>query len=141
MEDSRRDFLKLAGIAALGIGTTPVIQAVAASGGHGPQPHTRKGDDALSARQWGMVIDTTKLDHEKVEHIVHACHSIHNVPDISAEIVGEKIAKRHEIKWIWETHFHHAFTDQQSNYMSEEVEERPLVPPEQKKNTTDKGFD
>jgi hypothetical protein len=35
MEDSRRRFLKIAGIAALGMGTAPVIDAVAASGGHG----------------------------------------------------------------------------------------------------------
>jgi hypothetical protein len=35
MEDSRRRFLKLAGVSALGLGTAPVIDAVAASGGHG----------------------------------------------------------------------------------------------------------
>jgi hypothetical protein len=86
----------------------------------------RKGDDALTAKQWGIVIDTTKMDHEKVEHIIEACHSIHNVPDISAEKVGEKVAKRHEIKWIWETHFHNAFTNLPSKYMSEAVEESAL---------------
>src|SRR5210317_2264904 len=119
MEDSRRRFLKIAGIAALGMGTAPVIDAVAASGGHGAEPHMRKGSDALTAKQWGIVIDTTKLDHEKVEHIIEACHSIHNVPDISAEKVGEKVAKRHEVKWIWETHFHNAFPNLPSKYMSE----------------------
>ena len=127
MEDSRRDFLKIAGIATLGIGAAPAIKAVAASGGGGPQPHTRKGPDALTAKQWGMVIDTTKLDHEKAEHITHVCHAAHNVPNISAEKVGEKTAIRHEIKWIWETHFHKAFTDQHNNYMSEAVEERPYL--------------
>ena len=80
MEDSRRQFLKIAGIAALGMGTAPVIEAVAASGGHGAQPHTQKGPDALTAKQWGMVIDTTKLDHERIEHMIEACHKIHNVP-------------------------------------------------------------
>lgn len=127
MEDSRRQFLKIAGVAALGMGTAPVVKAVAASGGHGPQPHTRKGDDALSATQWGLVIDTTKMNHELVEHIVEACHKTHNVPAITADKVGEKTAIAHEIKWIWETHYHHAFTDKHSNYMSEDVEERPFL--------------
>jgi hypothetical protein len=53
--------LKIAGIAALGMGTAPVIDAVAASGGHGAEPHIAKGDDALTAKHGGMVIDTTKL--------------------------------------------------------------------------------
>jgi molybdopterin-containing oxidoreductase family iron-sulfur binding subunit len=127
MEDSRRDFLKLAGIAALGMGTAPVIDALAASGGHGAAPHMRKGDDALNAKHWGLVIDTTKLDHEKVEHIIHACHSTHNVPNISAAKVGQKMATRHEIKWIWETHYHNAFTDMRPQYLSEDVEERPFL--------------
>jgi len=127
MEDSRRQFLKIAGIAALGMGTAPVIDAVAASGGHGAEPHMRKGSDALIAKQWGIVIDTTKMDHETVEHIIEACHSIHNVPDISAEKVGKKVAKRHEVKWIWETHFHNAFPNLPSKYMSEAVEESPFL--------------
>jgi molybdopterin-containing oxidoreductase family iron-sulfur binding subunit len=127
MEDSRRRFLKIAGIAALGMGATPVVDAVAASGGHGAAPHMRKGDDALTARQWGLVIDTTKLDHEKVEHIIEACHSTHNVPNISAAKVGQKVATRHEIKWIWETHYHNAFPDMRPQYLSEDVEERPFL--------------
>ncbi len=127
MEDSRRRFLKIAGIAALGMGTAPVIDAVAASGGHGAAPHMRKGDDALTAKHWGLVIDTTKLDHEKVEHIIEACHSTHNVPNISADKVGQKMATRHEIKWIWETHYHNAFTDLRPQYLSEDVEERPFL--------------
>ena len=127
MEDSRRQFLKIAGVAALGMSTARVIDVAAASEGHGAQPHVRRGDDALTATQWGMVIYTAKLDHERIERMINACNSAHNVPDISAEKVGAKIAKRHEIKWLWETHFHNAFPGLGSNYMSEEVEERPFL--------------
>ncbi len=127
MEDSRRQFLKIAGVAALGMGTARVIDAVAAAEEHGAQPHVRKGDDALTATQWGMVIDTAKLDHERIERMIEACHTAHNVPYITAAKVGEKVATRQEIKWIWETHFHNAFPGLGSNYMDEEVEERPFL--------------
>jgi Fe-S-cluster-containing dehydrogenase component len=127
MEDSRRQFLKIAGVAALGMGTARVIDAVAASEGHGAQPHVRKGDDALTATQWGMVIDTAKLDHARIERMIEACHTAHNVPYITAAKVGEKVALRQEIKWIWETHFHNAFPGLGSNYMDEAVEERPFL--------------
>lgn len=127
MEDSRRQFLKFAGVAAVGMGTARVIDAVAASEEHGAQPYVRKGDKALTATQWGMVIDTAKLDHERIQRMIAACHTTHNVPNISADEVGEKVAIRHEIKWIWETHFHNAFPGLGSNYMSEAVEERPFL--------------
>jgi molybdopterin-containing oxidoreductase family iron-sulfur binding subunit len=127
MEDSRRQFLKIAGVAALGMSAVRVIDAAAASEGHSAQPHVRKGDDALTATQWGMVIYTAKLDHERIERMINACNTAHNVPDISAEKVGEKTAIRHQIKWIWETHFHNAFPGLGSNYMSEEVEEHPFL--------------
>ncbi|MBU4414992.1 MAG: twin-arginine translocation signal domain-containing protein, partial [Proteobacteria bacterium] len=38
MENSRRNFLKVAGITALGIGTKPVLDVFAASGGNGKEP-------------------------------------------------------------------------------------------------------
>ncbi|MDL1967431.1 MAG: twin-arginine translocation signal domain-containing protein, partial [Deltaproteobacteria bacterium] len=38
MGNSRRSFLKVAGITALGIGTKPVLDVFASSGGHGEDP-------------------------------------------------------------------------------------------------------
>ncbi len=120
MHSSRRRFLKLAGIAAVGLSTRPVIQTVAASSGNEPQMEVKKGPQALKAKQWAMVIDTRKLQHpEDIEPMIEACHKIHNVPHFQD--------KRHEIKWIWETHFHNAFIDLPSNYLSETVEERPIT--------------
>ena len=126
MEDSRRHFLKMTGLAALGASTLPVMKAAAVSDGHGPEPYTRKGEKSLTATQWGMVIDTTKLNHEIIDRMIQVCHTIHNVPNITAEKVGQKIAIRHEIKWLWETHFHNAFPGMGSDYMAEAVEERPF---------------
>jgi molybdopterin-containing oxidoreductase family iron-sulfur binding subunit len=120
MESSRRRFLKMAGIAAVGLGTQPVIQAVASEPAHGPQTEVRKDPKALTAKQWAMVIDTRKLQHaEEIEPLIEACHKIHNVPHFEN--------KNHEIKWIWETHFHNAFPDNASQHPSEAVEHRPFT--------------
>jgi molybdopterin-containing oxidoreductase family iron-sulfur binding subunit len=120
MKSNRRGFLKVAGITALGLGTHPLSQAVAAGGSHGPRTEIRKGPKSLKAEQWAMVIDTRKLKHaEDIEPLVEACHKMHNVPHFEN--------KHHEIKWIWGTHFHNAFIDIHNNYMSEDVEHRPFA--------------
>ena len=120
MKSSRRSFLKVAGVTALGISAQPAISAVASAPSHGPATSMKKGHKALKAKQWAMVIDTRKLQHaEDIEPLVEACHKAHNVPHFSN--------KNHEIKWIWETHFHNAFIGQHNNYMSEAVEHRPFT--------------
>ncbi len=125
MEKSRRHFLKVAGVAAVGLGAKPALDVMAVSGGHGAEPFTKKGEDVLKAKQWGMVIDTRKLTHkEDVEPLIEACHKIHNVPFIDPDLVGHN---RHEIKWIWETHFHNAFPTTEAKYMAEKVEHRPFT--------------
>jgi Fe-S-cluster-containing dehydrogenase component len=120
MKSSRRSFIKVAGIAALGLGTQPVISAMAAAPSHGPQVKVQKGPKALKAKQWAMVIDTRKLKHaEDLDPLIEACHKTHNVPHLGN--------KNHEIKWIWETHYHNAFPDTRNPYQSEEVEHRPFA--------------
>ena len=63
MERSRRKFLKIAGISAVGLSATPVVNLLA-SGGEGEAvlaPEMKKDAHALTAKHWGMVIDTRKL--------------------------------------------------------------------------------
>jgi len=59
MKNSRRSFLKIAGISALGMGASPVNTLFASSGVQGVETHKNK--DALTAGQWGLVIDTRKI--------------------------------------------------------------------------------
>ena len=121
MKNSRRRFLQIAGVSALGLGAKPVLDAFASESAHGPGYHLAKGEDAMDARQWAMVIDTRKLQTaEDLEPIIEACNKIHNVP------TGIK-NKNHEIKWIWEAHYHNAFTDKAGQFTSEEVEHRPFL--------------
>jgi molybdopterin-containing oxidoreductase family iron-sulfur binding subunit len=122
MENSRRTFLKIAGISALGLSVKPVFNAFAVSEEHGEKKEAKvipkKG--ALTAKRWAMVIDTTKFKSAKdLEPIIEACHKIHNIP------VFEN--KRHEIKWIWEEEFKHAFPDLENEYINDRIKSLPFL--------------
>ena len=121
MKNSRRRFLQIAGVSALGLGATPVLNAFASEAGKGPVYHIAKGEDAQTAKQWAMVIDTRKLQTaEALEPIIEACNKVHNVPTTIEN-------KNQEIKWIWESHYHNAFPDKTNNFLNEEVEHRPFL--------------
>jgi [DsrC]-trisulfide reductase subunit O len=117
MESSRRSFLKIAGISALGLGAKPVLDVLASSGENGEKvkPETMKGKDALTAKRWGLVIDTRKLQSEEdLKPMIEVCDKIHNIPDFEN--------KNHEIKWIWTEEFHHIFPAQGHEFLGEKVE-------------------
>lgn len=119
MKNSRRSFLKIAGIAALGAGTAPVISAVASSGGSEAGPRTFSNKNSLSASHWGMVIDTRKFESaEDLEPIIEACHKIHNVPELEDP--------RHEIKWIWHEEYKHAFPGKENRFLDERTKHLPF---------------
>lgn len=123
MERSRRSFLKVAAISALGIaGGKPVLDAFGASEEQGAPSaaKTVQGEQALTAKHWGMVIDTRKLESsEDLEPMIEACHKVHNVPDHEN--------KRHEIKWIWEEEYQHAFPLKENKYLDERMKGLPFL--------------
>jgi Fe-S-cluster-containing dehydrogenase component len=120
MNNSRRRFVKMAGIAALGLGAQPALKAIVPAAEHGSQPAVKAHEEALKAKQWAMVIDTTRFSSpEDLEPMIEACHKIHNVPHLENKL--------HEIKWIWETHYHNAFPNNPNPYQSEEAENRPYL--------------
>ncbi len=120
MEDSRRRFLMLAGISAVGLTAKPVLDAFAAEQKQHPTIGLKKAKDALTAKQWGMVIDTRNFHSaDDLEPIIEACHKTHNVPSIENE--------HHEVKWIWEEHFHNAFPGLAQKYQDERTEHAPFL--------------
>ena len=124
METSRRHFLKIAGISTLGIGAKPVLDVFASGGGegHGDAAPVRmdKGQDAMTAKHWAMVIDTRKFESaEDMEPIIEACDQIHNIPKIEN--------KNHEIKWIWEEEYKHAFPGKGHKFLDERIEHLPFL--------------
>ncbi len=114
MKSSRRSFLKVAGVSALGVGIRPVLDVFAASGESEATTQVLDDAHALSAKQWAMVIDTRKLrTAEDIEPLTAACHTIHNVP---------KLANRnHEVKWIWPEEYKHAFPSREHEYVAERI--------------------
>ncbi len=122
MESARRHFLKIAGISTLGLGTKPVLDAFASGGDQSKEIHAEfeKGDDALEAKHWAMVIDTRKFESaEDLEPIVEACRKIHNIP--------KHEDKNHEIKWIWEEEYKHAFPGKEKRFLDERIEHLPFL--------------
>ncbi|NDV18073.1 4Fe-4S dicluster domain-containing protein [Pseudodesulfovibrio sp. JC047] len=115
MKNDRRTFIKLAGIAAAGIAVAP--KAMASSG----QSPVKVNANAVHAKHWAMVIDTTKLHtEEKIAKLAEVCHAIHNVPNVE----GNK-----EVKWLWSDAYAHTFPEQENPHLSEEVHQRtfPLL--------------
>ena len=101
MSINRRKFLKIAGASAL-IGLTGTITVEELLKTKAEASSVAPGPDALTAKRWAMVIDVNKIKtKEDYEKIIHACHSIHNVPDIGN--------KKDEVKWIWEEEYENTF--------------------------------
>ena len=118
MERSRRSFLKLTGLGALGLGAKPVLSAVGLEGP--PEPKTVQSEKALTATHWAMVIDTRRFQTEEdFAPIIEACHKIHNVPTLEN--------KRHEIKWIWTAPYENAFPNKENPYLNERIKDLPFL--------------
>ena len=122
MKSSRRKFLKIAGVSALGLGARPVLDVLASSGEHEATstPEIKKGKDALTAKRWAMVVDTRKIESEEdLKPMIEACHKIHNVPEFEN--------KNHEIKWIWLEEFKHEFPTQEPEFVDDRVRNLPFL--------------
>jgi len=124
MENNRRNFLKFAGVSVLGLGSLSLLDGltsddVMASDGHtSTEPTYKKAENALTAKRWGMVVDTRKLNARICRKIEKACHQIHNVPDHEN--------KAHEIKWIWDTEYKHAFPEKSDPFLAERFDHLPI---------------
>lgn len=118
MENSRRKFLKIAGISAFalasGLGASiPEARAQIAPGQYVPRP------GMLHAKRWAMVIDTRQFKSaEDYEPCIQACVREHNIPDIPDD---------QNIKWIWYDSFDHVFPDDMNNHLNTAVRSKPYM--------------
>lgn len=120
MESNRRNFLKLAGWSTLALGAKPVMAVFAGKPAPKPVAAVKKSERALTAKHWGLVIDTRQFaSAADLEPLVKACHSIHNVPELEN--------KNHEIKWIWEEKFQHAFPAKEHKFVAERIKQLPFL--------------
>ncbi len=117
MEVTRRDFLKMAGLASAGAVVT------ASSGGllAGCSPLVGMENPELNKTNLGMLFIPSRCEYEEgCRECVNACHGQHNVPDHRN--------KDHEIKWIWKTEFHNAFPGYHENHiLNEKMHHSPFL--------------
>ncbi len=110
---TRRRFLKIAGMAALGWGVRPgkfLAPAHAEGLIFASRHEVPRSEHGLHAARWAMVIDSGKMTQEIMHRCIATCHSLHNVPSIDS---------KQEIKWIWETHFEALFPNQNHKYLKD----------------------
>ncbi len=84
MNKSKRSFLKVAGIAAIGLGASPAINLASSDLKGSTNAKKAKNKQALSAHRWGMVIDTNKIctsfnSHLCFQLIVHFNQAVNGV--------------------------------------------------------------
>ena len=118
MSADRRKFLKLASLTALGLAggkaanllADDTLEVIAPSE---QLPKAIPGR-ALTAKRWAMVINLRECaKHEGCKDCAAACHVTHNVPNFPN--------KKDEIKWIWKESFHHAFHENDHQFIDEET--------------------
>jgi len=113
MTMNKRDFLKLTGLALIGAGAAPGLEAAAG--------------EKKTGRRWAMVIDLTQdVDWAPV---IKACHRAHNVPDFVHNRADSRVNDiRHEIKWLWTERYANSFEVEhdEEQYVSERLREMKL---------------
>jgi len=114
MKRSRRNFLKISGLCALGIGVKPVHDAFAQIGRTAVLPNP----NALVGKQWAMIVDIRKC-RDDCNDCINACHSVHNVPDFANT--------KDEIKWIWHEGYENAFPGTEHVYIEEGLKHKKLM--------------
>jgi Fe-S-cluster-containing dehydrogenase component len=114
MDETRRDFLKKAGYAGLGLGCgLPLCSTLRASGESPAETGSYK-------KQWAMVIDIKKCLQEDVRRAcVEACHRAHNVPEIPNP--------HHEVMWMWTADYEDVFPGQAHAHTDEQMRGAPIL--------------
>lgn len=129
MDTNRRKFLKMAGVTALAgvaapglLSITPDNVEASSTAGHAPA----HAEDTSRVRL-GMVIDMTKLygKPELLEKAIHACHSVHNVPDMRDEH-GDPDPKN-EVKWLFKAPFENVFIEHSNHLMADTTKENDFL--------------
>lgn len=113
---SRRQFLQLSAITA-GMGVLAgcgVQQNPKAIGGG----HYAKTSNGTRGKNWGMLIDSSKITKDDIMRMQAVCHKAHNVPDINDP--------KSEIKWIWAEPFEALFGSE-AGHVSEKWAEVPIT--------------
>jgi Fe-S-cluster-containing dehydrogenase component len=121
MNNSRRRFLKLAGLTALGITTEKFAKGISSrliNKYNSTSPKLTKSKSLQKVRL-AMVVDLRKcVTQNGCTKCTDACNKAHNIPDF-----GES---KDEIKWIWKEPYEETFIDQENFYMTNEFKNKSV---------------
>ncbi len=125
MSGDRRKFLKLASLTALGLAGAPTgllsqeTETVDSAAAEIVEKMT--GSKApITGKRWAMVIDLKKCrEAGDCNKCAEACHLAHNVPKFDNT--------KDEVKWIWKESFHHAFHEQEHEFLDDETKHGPAL--------------
>lgn len=115
MNTSRRSFLKVAGLSAFALssGMASLAGTVGAARAQIAPGRYEKGEHALTAKRWAMVIDTRLFrGPEDYEPLIEACHKVHNVPHIPGN---------QDIKWFWLDKYERVFPDDMNAHINDKT--------------------
>lgn len=125
MDNSRRKFLKIAGLSAIaGIGAPAAFNSLLkgeAFASSAPAASGHGAEQVLSGKRYGFVIDVQEFARNEglAQRCVDKCHAIHNVPDFGN--------KKDEIKWLWTETYEHVFPEHSHYKKNEQLEELPIL--------------
>lgn len=114
MKMTRKEFLRMMGLAAAGAGAATLFTVVT----------PKMLADSVAAKadanpRWAMVVDFQKCRFgEDCEQCLAACKEAHNIPEVSS--------RAHEIKWVWKERFETVFPEQQGEYTRQAYATHPL---------------
>ncbi len=109
----RRDFLKIAGVGAVGLAANPALKLFA-------NVKDIPESNPLTAKHWAMVVNLRICQEQKnCTACLDACHAEHNVPKFDNP--------KDEIKWIWKESFEGAFHEVEHEFLEEKVKAGPAI--------------
>jgi len=115
MEESRRDFLKKAGMGSLiGLGVFKTLDKFGVEDAFA----SSSTEEDTSGTRLGLVIDAKKCKAGCTE-CINKCHAIHNVPKFEDP--------KDEVKWLWKDGYHNVFPSKSGQFMSDETKEKPFL--------------
>lgn len=115
MKVSRRGFLKISGLAILGLAAKPAIDVLST-----PELGKASPVASLIGKRWAMVINLKAcLEKDGCIDCIEACHRVHNVPDF--------INPKDDIKWLWTIPFEEAFPEQKHEFMKKALKGLPTL--------------
>ena len=116
MKVSRRGFLQISGLAALGLVTKQTFDILSRL--RLPEPSLAEED--LVGNRWAMVVNLKACStKDECRDCIDACHRVHNVPDLGNP--------KDEVKWIWTTPYEAAFPQQEHEFIAEDLKGRPAI--------------